>query len=264
MVTVIAPAAARTAPESRVCDGGGGGQRHVSNANGLPADFAPKATDATGRRSAGCAPRANAAFGAVDCTQRRVRSLVTRPRHSLRSTGRSASSTRGVLDRRRHRLVHARRRSPAWSCAGSCPTGSSAAPAPRRPPGAPPPRRSARRTSATSSARSSSSVRSHAGLQHHEPARHLALERVRHADDGALGDVGVRGQHLLHPAGGEPVPGDVDHVVGAAHHEQVAVVVEVPAVAGQVVAVVGRQVRPRRSARRRSTGSAARRAAAAA
>ena len=74
-----------------------------------------------------------------------------------------------------------------------------------------------------------------AGLEHHEPARDLALHRVRHADHGALGDRRVRGQHLLHAAGGQPVPGHVDHVVGAAHHVQVAVVVDQPSVAGQVV-----------------------------
>ena len=47
----------------------------------------------------------------------------------------------------------------------------------------------------------------------------------------------------LHRAGREPVPGDVDDVVGAAHDEQVAVLVDVAAVAGQVVAVERGQVR---------------------
>ena len=41
---------------------------------------------------------------------------------------------------------------------------------------------------------------------------------------------------LLHRAGREPVAGDVDDVVDAAHHEQVAVLVDVAAVAGHVVA----------------------------
>src|SRR4051812_9754391 len=44
------------------------------------------------------------------------------------------------------------------------------------------------------------------GLQDHEPARHLALELVLHADHGAFGDGRVRGEHLLHAAGREPVP----------------------------------------------------------
>ena len=47
----------------------------------------------------------------------------------------------------------------------------------------------------------------------------------------------------LDGARGQAVPGDVEDVVGAAHDEQVAVLVEVPAVAGQVVAVERRQVR---------------------
>jgi hypothetical protein len=75
-----------------------------------------------------------------------------------------------------------------------------------------------------------------AGLEHHEPQRQLALELVGDADDRALGDVRMRREHLLHAAGGEPVAGDVDDVVDAAHDEQVAVVVLVAGVAGQVVA----------------------------
>ena len=51
VVTVIAPAAARTAPASRVSATGGGGQRHVSNANGL-ADANPPESD----RGHGVAP----------------------------------------------------------------------------------------------------------------------------------------------------------------------------------------------------------------
>ena len=45
-----------------------------------------------------------------------------------------------------------------------------------------------------------------------------------------------RGQHLLHAAGREPVAGDVDDVVGAAHDEQVAVRVLEAGVRGLVVA----------------------------
>ncbi len=46
------------------------------------------------------------------------------------------------------------------------------------------------------------------------------------------------GQHLLHPAGGEPVSGHVDDVVDAAHDRQVAVLVDEAGIPGQVVAVV--------------------------
>ena len=63
----------------------------------------------------------------------------------------------------------------------------------------------------------------HAGLQHHEAARHLALEGILDAEHRAFGDIGMRGEHLLHAAGGKPVPGDVDDVVGAAHHIHIAV-----------------------------------------
>jgi hypothetical protein len=82
-----------------------------------------------------------------------------------------------------------------------------------------------------------------AGLEHHQSARHLTLHRVGDADHGALGDRRVRGEHLLHRAGRQAVPGHVDDVVGAAHHVQVTVVVEAAAVAGQVVTRVGGQVR---------------------
>ncbi|EPJ40338.1 hypothetical protein STAFG_2587 [Streptomyces afghaniensis 772] len=81
-----------------------------------------------------------------------------------------------------------------------------------------------------------------AGFQDDEAARDLALEFVGDADDGAFGDVGVGGQGLFHAAGGQAVSGDVDDVVGAAHDEDIAVVVDVSAVAGQVVAGVGGEV----------------------
>ena len=43
------------------------------------------------------------------------------------------------------------------------------------------------------------------GLQHQQPERHLALERVGDAHDRAFGDIGMRRQHLLHPAGRQSV-----------------------------------------------------------
>ena len=75
-----------------------------------------------------------------------------------------------------------------------------------------------------------------AGLEHDEAARHLALELVLDAEHGAFGDVLVRRQHLLHAAGRKPVAGDVDDVVGAAHHIDVAVGIDVAGVGGLVVA----------------------------
>jgi hypothetical protein len=85
-------------------------------------------------------------------------------------------------------------------------------------------------------------VRVDATLEHDEPARDLALEVVGHADDRALGDVRVTGQRGLDRAGRQPVPGDVEHVVGAPHDVEVAVLVDHPAVTGEVVAVVHREV----------------------
>ena len=58
-----------------------------------------------------------------------------------------------------------------------------------------------------------------------KPRRHLALERVGDADHRTFGNVLVRGQHFLHAAGREPVPGDIDDVVGAAHDVDEAIVV---------------------------------------
>ena len=82
-----------------------------------------------------------------------------------------------------------------------------------------------------------------AGLEHHQSERQLAAQLVGHAEDRAFGDVGMGRDDLLHGAGREPVAGDVDDVVGAPHHEQVAVLVEVPAVAGQVPAGIAREIR---------------------
>ena len=89
------------------------------------------------------------------------------------------------------------------------------------------------------------------------------LSGVVHADDRALGHQRVGGHDGLHGPGREPVTGDVDHVVGAAHDEDVAVLVEVAAVAGGVAAGEARSGTSRCSAGRRPTGSAACPAAAA-
>ena len=79
-------------------------------------------------------------------------------------------------------------------------------------------------------------------LEHDQADRELALELVVDADHGALGHGGVAADQLLHLAGRQAMPGHVDHVVGAAHDEHVAVLIDVAAVGGVVVAVVGLQV----------------------
>src|SRR5260370_24601862 len=76
----------------------------------------------------------------------------------------------------------------------------------------------------------------HAGLQHQEAAGHFALDRILHAEHRAFGDVGMRRQNLFHAAGGKPMAGDIDDVVGAAHHEDIAVLVLVARVRGFVIA----------------------------
>ena len=73
-------------------------------------------------------------------------------------------------------------------------------------------------------------------LEYREAAWHLTFQVVADPDDRSLGDVRVSGDHLFDLARRQPVPGDVDDVVDAAHHVQVAVGVLVAAIAGQVVA----------------------------
>src|SRR5215470_1680458 len=82
-----------------------------------------------------------------------------------------------------------------------------------------------------------------AGLEHHEAARYLPLDRIFDPDHGTLSHRGMAGQHLFHLAGGQPMAGHVEHIVGAAHDEQVPVRVHVTAVTGQVAPRVMRQVR---------------------
>ena len=79
-------------------------------------------------------------------------------------------------------------------------------------------------------------VAGNARVQHDEAERDLALHRIVYSDDGAFGDVGMLGQHLLHGPGRQAVAGDVDDVVGARHDEKVAVSVDNAGVGGLVVA----------------------------
>src|SRR5690606_21463658 len=80
------------------------------------------------------------------------------------------------------------------------------------------------------------SVGGGAVLEYDETAGHLTADLVVDADHRGLGHGRVRGQHRLDRPGRKPVSSNVDHIVDAAHHEQVAVVVDVSAVAGEVVA----------------------------
>ena len=73
------------------------------------------------------------------------------------------------------------------------------------------------------------------GLEHNEAPRNLTLDGVCDSDDGTLGHSGMRRQDGLDRAGRQPVSRNVDDVVDAPHHEQIPVLVEVAAVAGEVV-----------------------------
>ena len=81
-------------------------------------------------------------------------------------------------------------------------------------------------------------------LQRHEGADRLAGVLVGLADDRALGDLGVRDDGRLDLCGGHAVPGDVEHVVHAAHDPEVAVLVAAGGVAHEV-RVAGRTSRSR-------------------
>ena len=65
---------------------------------------------------------------------------------------------------------------------------------------------------------------------------------MRVSDHGGLGDLRVRDQRAFDFRRAEPVAGDVDHVVDAPRYPVVAVLVAAAAVAGEVGALVGREV----------------------
>ncbi len=64
-----------------------------------------------------------------------------------------------------------------------------------------------------------------------------------HANDGAFGHVRMAGNHTFNAAGRQAVSGDVDNVVGAAHDENVAVLIFITGIGRQIVALVAGQIR---------------------
>ena len=78
-------------------------------------------------------------------------------------------------------------------------------------------------------------------LDRHEGDDGLAGRGVVGADHGRLGHGGVADQRVLDLGGRDPVPGDVHHVVDPAQQPEVAVLVPLGAVAGEVTA---REARP--------------------
>ena len=85
----------------------------------------------------------------------------------------------------------------------------------------------------------------------------LALQLVGPPDDRGLGDGRVRDERALDFRRAEPVAGDVEHVVDAAHDPEVSVLVAARAVAGEVACLCTRSSRSSCSApcRRRSSRS---------
>ena len=96
-----------------------------------------------------------------------------------------------------------------------------------------------------------------ARLERDEGGDRLALQVVGLADDGGLGHLGVADQGALDLHRREPVAGDVQDVVDAAHDPVVAVLVAAGAVAGEVAAGDLAPVLLPCSARRRRRGSGA-------
>src|SRR5262249_20677364 len=82
----------------------------------------------------------------------------------------------------------------------------------------------------------------YAHLQGHIAVDALALDLVRIAYDRRLGDRLVGDQGALDLGGAQPVAGDVDDVVHAAGDPVVAVRIASRAVAGEVLAGIGREV----------------------
>ena len=80
------------------------------------------------------------------------------------------------------------------------------------------------------------------GLQHQEAERNLPLERIRNADHGAFGNIGMCRQDLLDLPGGEAMGGDIDDVVGSGRCVDVAVAVDEPGIGGLIEAGKGAQI----------------------
>ena len=49
-------------------------------------------------------------------------------------------------------------------------------------------------------------------------------------DDRTLGNRRVRAHHLLHFSGGKPMPCHVNHIIVAAHNEEIALLIEIAAI----------------------------------
>src|SRR5262245_42119409 len=82
-----------------------------------------------------------------------------------------------------------------------------------------------------------------AAHQRHVGIDALALDVMRIADYGGFRDLGMRDQCAFDLGGAEPVAGDIDHVVDPAGDPVVSVGVAPAAVAGEVLAGIGLEIR---------------------
>ena len=62
------------------------------------------------------------------------------------------------------------------------------------------------------------------------------------ADDGCLGDLGVRDERTFDLGGAEPVAGDIDHVVDPPGNPVITILIATRAVAGKIKIGKGRKV----------------------
>ena len=81
-----------------------------------------------------------------------------------------------------------------------------------------------------------------AGFQGDVGIDRLTLDIVRIADTGRFGDLGMRHQRAFDLGGADTVAGDVDHVVDPAGDPVIAVGVAARAVAGEILALEGREI----------------------
>ena len=70
----------------------------------------------------------------------------------------------------------------------------------------------------------------------------LAFKVIADPHHGAFGHIGVARQDLFHRAGRQPVARDVDHVIGARHDPDIAVLINPPRIASLIIAGEGGEV----------------------
>ncbi|MNZ63454.1 hypothetical protein D3C78_816010 [compost metagenome] len=80
-------------------------------------------------------------------------------------------------------------------------------------------------------------------LEHHQGQRHLPFDLIMYANDRTLGHGRMTSDQILHFPRGQPMPGNVDDIVGAPHDVDEAIVIQIAAVAGMVVARISGEVR---------------------